>query len=365
MAVPLIYAGVMLGRFAIPVIARYIIKNGAKKAAKKFGTKVVANAKVTKQIKQLKTITKSTTKTVKGKVVKTKTKPKVEMKNISAKNKNIAEKVEKTVRGKPIKPKKIKAKPSKTDLIKKVDKKTSVKTKPKVDKKVDKKSLATKSKTSKVKDTKKADKKVDKKSLATKNKQDKLVAEQQKKYLLEKTVRGKPIPKNKSLVTVKPKVKPKVKKNFKPAPFITGNTVMGGVLGGLTTAGVIAYLKGKNKKAPNIPKGLTPPSVLNPKPSTGTGRGEGSKETTRRRKDAVGSARKSSGPTTRSKLTMDRGNSFENRIRRLVSKKDALTKIESGDGRSEYQVRMNKLKKENPKEFKKLFKMGGFGNLKD
>jgi hypothetical protein len=330
MAIPLIYAGVMLGRFAIPVIARYIIKNGAKKAAKKFGTKVVANAKVTKQIKQLKTITKSTTKTVKGKVVKTKTKPKVEMKNISAKNKNIAEKVKESVKPKSVK--KIKAKPSKTNLIKKVDKKVATK----ADKAVKTKVL------DKFNPIKKLTKKVTKKT----------------KKKVVKTVKGKP---------VKTKVDKKVlPKNFKPAPFITGNTVMGGVLSGLTTAGIIGYLKGKNKKAPNIPKGLTPPSVLNPKPSTGTGRGEGSKETTRRRKDAVGSARKSSGPTTRPKLDMSSGNSYENRIRRLVSKKDELTKIESGDGvRSEYQVRIYKLKKENPKEFKKLFKMGGFGDLKE
>jgi len=319
MAIPLIYAGVMLGRFAIPVIARYIIKNGAKKAAKKYGKKVIANTKVTKQVTQIKKITKSTTKTVKGKVVKTK--PKVEMKNISPKNKNIAEKVaNKTVKSK-LKPKKIKAKPSKTSLIKKVDKKVATKA-------------------------------------------DKVV----------KTVKGKPVKPKKVVKTKKvdkvvktKKVDKKVlPKNFKPAPFITGNTVMGGVLGGLTGAGIIGYLKGKNKKAPNIPKGLTPPSVLNPKPKTGSPRTkDGMKEVERRRKDAFESARKSSGPTTRPKLNMDRGNSFENRIKRLVSKKDALTKIESGDGRSEYQVRINKLKKENPKEFKKLFKMGGFGNLKD
>ena len=312
MAIPLIYAGVMLGRFAIPVIARYIIKNGAKKAAKKYGKKVIANTKVTKQVTQIKKITKSTTKTVKGKVVKTK--PKVEMKNISPKNKNIAEKVaNKTVKSK-LKPKKIKAKPSKTSLIKKVDKKVATKA-DKVVKTV--KGKPVKPKVDKVVKTKKVDKVV-------------------------KTKKGKPV---------------KTKPSGSNLPFIVG--------GGLGLAGIFAGATKKNKKAPNIPKGLTPPSILNPKPSTGTGRGEGSKETTRRREDAIGSARKSSGPTTRPKLNMDRGNSFENRIKRLVSKKDALTKIESGDGRSEYQVRINKLKKENPKEFKKLFKMGGFGNLKD
>jgi hypothetical protein len=322
MAVPLIYAGVMLGRFAIPVIARYIIKNGSKKAIKKFGKKIVANTKVTKQVTQIKKITKSTTKTVKGKVVKTK--PKVKMTNISAKNKNIATKADKTVKSK-LTPKKIKAKPSKTDLIKKVDKKSVATKSDKVVKTV--KGKPVKPKVDKVVKTK--TKKIDK---ATKTKKvDKVV----------KTVKGKPV---------------KTKPSNMNLPIIVG--------GGLTLAALMGSIK---KKAPNFPKGLTPPSVLNPKPSTGSPRTkDGMKEVKRRREDAIGSARKSSGPTTRPKLNMDRGNSYENRIRRLVSKKDALTKIEASDGvRSEYQVRMNKLKKENPKEFRKLFKMGGFGNLKD
>lgn len=314
MAIPLIYAGVMIGRFAIPVIARYIIKNGSKKAIKKFGKKIVANTKVTKQVTQIKKITKSTTKTVKGKVVKTK--PKVKMTNISAKNKNIATKADKTVKSK-LTPKKIKAKPSKTELIKKVDKKVATKT-DKVVKTV--KGKPVKPKVDKAVKTKKVDKAV-------------------------KTVKGKPV---------------KTNPNQMNLPIIVG--------GGLTLAAIIAAASKKNKKkAPNFPKGLTPPSVLNPKPKTGSPRTkDGMKEVERRREDAIGSARKSSGPTTRPKLNMDRGNSYENRIRRLVSKKDALTKIEASDGvRSEYQIRMNKLKKENPKEFKKLFKMGGFGNLKN
>ena len=357
MALPLIAVGVLariLLRGGIVAARKYAAKNGVRISANVLSK--AKNVNKTKKITNLRGANKKPT--------ITKTKPKVKMTNISAKNKNIAEKVEKTVRGRPIKPKKIKAKPSKTDLIKKVDKKsiatktdktvktvkgkpvkpkvdkkTSVKTKTKVDKKVDKKSLATKSKTSKVKDTKKADKKVDKKSLATKNKTTKTKTKEK----VVKTVKGKPV---------------KTKPSGSNLPIIVG--------GGLGLAGMFAGLSKKNKKkAPNIPKGLTPPSILNPKPSTGTGRGEGSKETARRKEDAIGSAQKSPGPKIRKKLNTDRSGSYESRIRALVSKKDALTKIESGDGRSEYQVRINKLKKENPKEFKKLFKLGGFGNLKD
>ena len=46
-------------------------------------------------------------------------------------------------------------------------------------------------------------------------------------------------------------------------------------------------------------------------------------------------------------------------MRALVAQKDRLKNIEAGDGRSEYQVRMHKLKKENKKAWKKLFTLGG------
>ena len=56
---------------------------------------------------------------------------------------------------------------------------------------------------------------------------------------------------------------------------------------------------------------------------------------------------------------------YQSRVRDLVAQKDRLKNIDAGDGRNEYQVRINKLKKENPKAFKKMFTLGGFGKLKD
>ncbi len=53
MAIPLLYAGYLIattaGRVAIPVIARYIIKKGVKKAIVKYGAKVISNAKVRRE----------------------------------------------------------------------------------------------------------------------------------------------------------------------------------------------------------------------------------------------------------------------------------------------------------------------------
>ena len=58
MAIPLLYAGYLIattaGRVAIPVIARYIIKKGVKKAIVKYGAKVISNAKVVKSVKNVK-----------------------------------------------------------------------------------------------------------------------------------------------------------------------------------------------------------------------------------------------------------------------------------------------------------------------
>ena len=50
--------------------------------------------------------------------------------------------------------------------------------------------------------------------------------------------------------------------------------------------------------------------------------------------------------------------SYEARVKALVAKKASLSKKETADGRSEYQVEMNKLKKENKKAWKKMFKGG-------
>ena len=56
--------------------------------------------------------------------------------------------------------------------------------------------------------------------------------------------------------------------------------------------------------------------------------------------------------------TGTRKTTYEDRVKALVAKKDSLSKKETADGRSEYQVQMNKLKKENKKAWKKMFKGG-------
>jgi hypothetical protein len=56
--------------------------------------------------------------------------------------------------------------------------------------------------------------------------------------------------------------------------------------------------------------------------------------------------------------TGTRETSYEARVKALVAKKASLSKKETADGRSEYQVKMNKLKKEDKKAWKKMFKGG-------
>jgi len=56
--------------------------------------------------------------------------------------------------------------------------------------------------------------------------------------------------------------------------------------------------------------------------------------------------------------TGTRETSYEARVKALVAKKANLSKKETADGRSEYQVQMHKLKKENKKAWKKMFKGG-------
>ena len=428
MVLPLLYAGVMVvttaGRIAIPIVARYIIKHGSKKAAQKYGTKIVSNTKIVKQVKQIKNIStktkvnprlkvspgvKSFDKSVKkltkevnkfGKKTKVKTKPKVEMKNISAKQKNIAKKIaeknqkrldkvnprkkiqaKKTTDTKLASPKTTKAKPSRTDLIKKVDKKSiatkadktvkPVKGKP-VKPKVDKKSIATKSKTSKVKDTKssktvkpvkgkpvkpKVDKKtsvktkpkVDKKSLATKSKTSKVKDTKSSKVKDTKKVSKKVDKKSLATKSKTSKVKTKKPPNI---PLIVGGTVAGGLI---ATA---LYNKKKNKKAPKF-SDIKP--KIKPKPYPKDDDFD---------KDSSSYEKGSAAPkkeTDRSQYqTAKPSATFESRVRALVRQKGELTKQQvSGDRRNEYQIRIHKLKKENPKEFKKMFKLGGFGNLKD
>ena len=56
--------------------------------------------------------------------------------------------------------------------------------------------------------------------------------------------------------------------------------------------------------------------------------------------------------------TGTRKTTYEDRVKALVAKKAELSKKETADGRSEYQVQMHKLKKENKKAWKKMFKLG-------
>ena len=56
--------------------------------------------------------------------------------------------------------------------------------------------------------------------------------------------------------------------------------------------------------------------------------------------------------------TGTRDTTFEARVKALMAKKAELSKKETADGRNEYQVRMNKLKKENKKAWKKAIKSG-------
>ena len=327
MAIPLLYAGYLIattaGRVAIPVIARYIIKKGVKKAIVKYGAKVISNAKVVKSVKNVKA------------------RSKVKFVAKTAKAKNIAAKVkakDRTVRGKS-KPKPI------------------VKTKPKVTSKSKPKEIVsrTKPKPTKVKPVTKATK--------------------TKPRTKPKPVspKSKPKPITKPVKTAKPKVKPKsktkpVKPVSKPKPVVKGKpkSILPIIVGGgLGLAGVIAGLSKKDKGNNITIKRKDKPSPDPKKSIGGTGRGEGALEFARRSKDAAVKKIKAQQSLDDRKLYNNRMDTYESRIRALVKQKDKLTKIQSGDGRNEYQVRINKLKKENPKEFKKLFKLGGFGNLKD
>ena len=113
---------------------------------------------------------------------------------------------------------------------------------------------------------------------------------------------------------------------------------------------------------------IKPKPKPDPKKSIGgTGRGEGALEFAKRKSDAAIAKMKEKESRESRKLyqTAQPSATFEARVRALVAQKDRLKNIDAGDGRSEYQVRINKLKKENKKAFKKMFKLGGFGNLKD
>jgi len=362
MAIPLLYGGYLLattiGRVAIPVIARYVIKNGVKKAAAKYGAKVIANVKVVKSIKNVKA------------------RSKVKYVAKTAKAKNIAAKVkakDRTVRGKS-KPKPIvKPKPKVTSKSKpktinpKTKPKPVTKAKPKVTSKTKPKTInpRTKPKPTKVKPVTKATKPKPRnkpKPVSSKTKP-KPITKPVKTTKPKVTSKSKPKP-------VKPRGKPKpvVKPNFPKGtkPFGKGALpiIIGGGLGG---AALIAALSKKDKGNNITIKRKDKPSPDPKKSIGGTGRGEGALEFARRSKDAAVKSMKAKQSIEDRKLYNNRVDTYESRIRAMVKKKDQLKTVDAkdGSGRNQYQVEINKLKKENPKEFRKLFKLGGFGNLKD
>ena len=354
MVVPLIYAGVMIGRFAIPVIARYVIKHGVKKAGVKFGKTIVKNAKVIKQVKQLKTITKTTTKAAvkgpRGKII-SKAKPKVKFKPTSKKQIAIQ--------------KKIKAKPSKKAFTKGIDYTYKAGTK-KVKKLPSKKIKIAKTQ----------------KKLITKAVKDKIITKADAKKILKTKVSKKPIKKPTKVTTAtkstkvktKPSKKPTKKPTKKPDKKVTAKKPVTtavkpkpkfkpGFVTGLTVGGAVPYiyslLTKKKDKDKIVPK--PKPDAPVKKSIGGTGRGEGALEFARRSKDAAIAKMKEKESRESRKLyqTARPSATFEARVRALVAQKDKLKNVEAGDGRSEYQVRMHKLKQENKKDWKKLFTIGG------
>ena len=323
MALPVIAVAVLarlLLRGSIVAARKYAAKNGVRISAT-----VLKNARQLNKVKNIKNIRKGNKKPSLPK------KKKIDYKAKSAKQKNIQKKMaEKAAK------KSEKKKPGFTKITPKHRKKSAIKK--------DKKSAIKKDKKSTLKkDKKSATKKVDKKSLATKKKTD-TKPKTDKKVTTKKTV----------TTAIKPKPK------FKPG-FVTG----------LTVGGAVPYIYNllTKKKAPPLKPGIDKDKIVpKPKPDApvkksigGTGRGEGALEFARRSKDAAIAKMKEKESRESRKLyqTARPSATFEARVRALVAQKDKLKNVEAGDGRSEYQVRMHKLKKENKKAWKKLFTIGG------
>ena len=136
--------------------------------------------------------------------------------------------------------------------------------------------------------------------------------------------------------------------------------------GGLLLGGLVASMKGKKKDGVKVTIRKKPKP--DPKKSIGgTGRGEGALELARRAKDTATAKMKAKQSLEDRKLFDNKVDTFESRVRAMVKKKDQLKNVDAkdGSGRNQYQVEMNKLKKERPKEFRKLFTLGGLGKLKD
>ncbi len=306
MALPVIAVAVLarlLLRGSIVAARKYAAKNGVRISAT-----VLKNARQLNKVKNIKNIKKGNKKPSLSK------KKKIDYKAKSAKQKNIQKKIaEKAAK------KSEKQKPGFTKITPKHRKKSAIK-----------------------KDKKSTTKKVDKKSLATAG--------------------GKipNIPKSKALTVFKGKKPPskvitkiaKTKK-FKPG-FLTGVAIGGG-------APILYDMLTKKKKSPQgIWKGkkrdkekkIIPKIKPKPYPKDD----DFDKESSPYIKGSAApkkTADRSQYQTARPSAT------FEARVRALVAQKDKLKNIEAGDGRSEYQVRMHKLKKENKKAWKQLFTMGG------
>ena len=315
MAIPLILA--IGGRVAFTVIARAIAANRARAVAK-YGAKAVKEAikiakKTTSKDKAVVNAAKKIVKSVLPKKPQTRTKPKFVKPakrkkitgNVKPKPKPKAKRVPEQFKTKPM-IKVIKGKP--TTITSKV--KQKLKPKPKPSK------LPTKPQTRKggSKPVKKIKKPV--KSGGKKN-------------------------------PVKPKPVVKGGKLAKALPAIVG--------GGLLLGGLVASMRDKKKDGVKV--------TVRDKPQRDT-KFTGKIPPKNITKSVL--PKKEQKRTGGSKPTM-KISSYEDRVRAMVAKKDSLKNIDAADGsgRNKYQVEMNRLKKENPKEFRKLFTMGGLGKLKD
>ena len=165
---------------------------------------------------------------------------------------------------------------------------------------------------------------------------------------------------SKPVKPIKKPVKSGGKKNpVKPKPVVKGGKLAKAlpaiVGGGLLLGGLVASMRGKKKDGVKV--------TVRDKPQRDT-KFTGKIPPKNITKSVL--PKKEQKRTGGSKPTM-KISSFEDRVRAMVAKKDSLKNIDAADGsgRNKYQVEMNRLKKENPKEFRKLFTMGGLGKLKD
>ena len=158
-----------------------------------------------------------------------------------------------------------------------------------------------------------------------------------------KVVKGRPVktakPKPTKIAKPKPTKVAKPTAKLKTKPFWTKGKIIGAAVGGGTIAGMLLTKKKPEKKPYPKDDDYDKDSSPYVRPDVKT---------------------MPYGPQVKKKFTEEREKSFEARVRALVAQKDRLKNIPAGDGvRSEYQVRMHKLKKENKKAWKKLFTIVG------